>query len=297
MISIFCYILLLIFESILTMISLVGIGLISIGINIRTNVYKNDKIIIEKIKNEKVFTYPFETNNIMENDLLNKNNMSNNMIIKIPNDRLYKKFSIGKIKIQKIIKKKITDIKYDKDNNTVNIENKEIITKEPFLEHLLFPTCKFKEFDFDNKRFHDNKIKILFNNTIISKSHGNIGLIDKYINTLENNYVSNFLQREHFLNLITSGCDFELEENLIGNFNDLYLMVEPHLMSTNQESNQESNQEPNQEPKVKFNIIALSDNKDKIIKEKYISEINELNNRIILFYFSILSGVVVFLFK
>jgi len=288
------------------MISLVGICLISIGLNIKLNIYNDYKILSNKMINEKVFVYPYDTNQFVKKVSLNKNSINDNMIVKIPNNYIYKKYSIGKIKIQKITKKTSTVINYDKVNDFIKIENKETKCRETFLEHLLFPTCKFKEFEFDNKRFYDNKIKILFDNTIISKSNCNLPLINKYKNIVENNCIS----------LNTSGCDFELEENFIGNFDDLYLMVEPCLMSTYQESSQEPSQQPSQEssqepsqepsqessqessqePKVKFNIIALSDNKDKIIKEKYIDELNEINHKMFLSYFSIISGVVVLLF-
>lgn len=275
------------------MLGLLSLGLVGIGLNIYAFETENYKILNEKIKNEKVLTYPHDTNQYMKNILLNKNvllnknELSNNVIVKIPNNLLDKKFSIGKIKINKISKKNSTIIYYDKINDCIKIKDKETECKEPFIEHLLFPTCKFKEFEFDNKMFYNNKIKILFDNAIISKSNGNMALINKYINTIENNSVRNFIPKEYFSNLIISGCNFELEENFITPFDDLYLIIKPCLQLKNQETNNE---------KVKFNIIVLGNNKDKIIEEKYIDELNVINRNMVLSYFCTITGCLTLLF-
>lgn len=85
--------------------------------------------------------------------------------------------------------------------------------------------------------FMNNKIKILFDNTITSKSYGHKNLIEKYFTIIQNcgidyNKLHNQISSEYSIySFPLSEYDFELEENFISHYNDIFLMVNPYKQS------------------------------------------------------------------
>ena len=273
------------------MLKLIGVGLIGYGWNIKTNA--DDKYIDLRntIKNEKIYDYQQDISKLD----IEKNNIPDNIIVKIPHNLIDKKYSIGKIKLNRITTNKSTIIKYYQ-NGKLKIINNDEIKKEPFQSHLLFPTKIFKEFELDQIMFMNNKIKILFDNTITSKSCGHKNLIEKYFTIIQNSGIDyhklhNPISAEYSIySFPLSEYDFELEENFISHYNDIYLMVNPYKKSYFTEL-------LDVESDIKLNIIAIADNKNKIIEEKYRSEISNNYNQYAISFLAIAYGITLLFVK
>ena len=74
---------------------------------------------------------------------------------------------------------------------------------------------------------------------------------------------------------LVNNNNYELKENFIAHNNDVYLMVNPCTRYMN----------------IKLQIIAIADNKDKIVREKYSSTINKLEGQYIISFFAIAFGI------
>lgn len=267
------------------MLKLFGIGLISFGWSVKINTDDELVNLRNKIKNEKTYIYPHDITKLGEE----QTNMPDNIIVKIPHNLIDKKYSIGTIKLNRLTTKTSTIIKYDESGRIKIISNDKII-KEPFQSHLLFPTKIFKEFELNPRMFESNKIKILFNNTITSKSGGCGNLLERYFNVVENSgmdYSTLYHTIPSIHSIALTGYDFELKENFIRSYNDLYLIVNPYKQITKSPMSQEQ-----AEPNIKLNIVAIADDKDKIIKEKYWSDANEIDNQYLASFLVIASGIV-----
>lgn len=262
---------------------LIGVGLIGLGFKIQHNVYNDYKNLNNKIKNEKIYEYPKNTYEYIKNyspQNYTQYENPNEIIVKIPADCIDKKYSIGEIKIEKITKHISTIFECDK--NKIIIKNKEIKHKEPFLQHILFPTTLFDEFEIKQRTFNNEKIKVLFDNSIISKSSaGKTNLIDKYIKIIENNY-GNCQSSNIFLHTPINS-NYEMEENFIENGNDLYLIVKPNIKFSTE-----------QKPNIKLDIVAMGDDVNKIVEEKYDVELREIGDKLIFSCLSIASGFILF---
>ena len=124
--------------------------------------------------------------------------------------------------------------------------------------------------------FINDRIKILFNNTITSKSCGHKNLIQKYFTIVQNSGIDysnqyNLIPHEYpMYSMPLFEC--ELEENFISHYNDIFLMVNPYKQLSNfseqqtvQFEQQTVQSEQNIKSYIKLNIIAIADDKDKII--------------------------------
>lgn len=275
------------------MLKLFGIGLISFGWSAKINT--DDKLVNlrNKIKNEKTYIYPYDITKLGNE----QTNMPDNIIVKIPYNLIDKKYSIGMIKLNRLTTKTSTTIKYD-ESGIIKIINNDKIKKEPFQSHLLFPTKIFKEFELNPRMFDSNKIKILFNNTITSKSVGCGNLLERYFNIVENSGMDcSTLHRSIssiplMYSMALSGYDFELKENFIRSYNDLYLIVNPYKQLSNPQISQEQ-----VESNIKLNIVAIADDKDKIIKEKYCYEASEIDSQYSISFLAIVCGIGLLFYK
>jgi len=272
------------------MLKLIGCGLINFGWNIKINT--DDKLdnLRKNIKNEKIYVYPNDVFKLCEEQTY----IPDNIIVKIPHNLIDNKYFIGMIKLNIMIKKTSTIFKFD-ENGRIKIINNDKIKKEPFQTYLLFPTKIFKEFELEQKMFESNKIKILFNNTITSKSIGYNNLFERYFNVVKNSGMDCFIHYHSIPSIHSialSEYDFELEENFIRSCNNVYLIVNPHKQMSEPQIFQEQ-----PKPNIKLNIIAIADNKDKIIKEKYCSKINEIISQYSASFLVIACGIGLLFYK
>jgi hypothetical protein len=273
------------------MLKLAGIGLISFGLRVKISADDEFVNLTNKIKNEKTYIYPHDITKLSEV----QTDMPDNIIVKIPHNLIDKKYSIGVIKLNRLTTKTSTIIQYDESGRIKIISNDEI-KKEPFQSHLLFPTKIFKEFELNPRMFESNKIKILFNNTITSKSVGCGNLLQRYSNIVENSgmdcstlyhSISSIYSIPSMHSMALTGYDFELKENFIRTYDDVFLIVNPHKQISQLLMYQEQ-----VEPNIKLNIVAISDDKDKIIKEKYWSDADVIANGYLASFLFIASGII-----
>ena len=160
------------------------------------------------------------------------------------------------MKLNKIKTKTSTIIRYGEDGR-IKITNNEEIKKELLCSCLLFLTELFEEFKFKQRIQTDEKIKILFNNTITSKSNGGKNLLKRYFaviknSGIDNSKIYNLVPSQHSVELMSaalSDYDFELKENFINYNKDVYLIAKPHKQSLNSTD-------------VKLNIVAITVDKD-----------------------------------
>lgn len=263
------------------MFKLLGIGLIGIGWNIKINAYDELSSLRNTIKNEKTYIYPHDISQLGKE----QHNVPENIVVKIPRFLIDKKYPVGEIKLNKIKTKTSTIIRYDEDGR-IKITNNEEIKKELLRSCLLFPTELFKEFELEQRIMTDGGIKILFNNTITSKSNGGKNLVERYFTVIENSGIDNSKeynlvpsqQNVELMSMALSDYDFELKENFINSNKDVYLIVEPRKHSLNSSD-------------VKLNIVAIADNKDKIFEEKYSNQISELSKQFATSFIVIICGI------
>ena len=217
------------------MFKLLGIGLIGYGWNIKKNTDKEIVDLNKTMKNEKIYVYPHD---IPKLDL-EPANLPNDIIVKIPHNLIDNKYYIGKIKLYKITKDTSTIIRYydDDENKKLKITDIDHIKKEPYQSHLLFPTKILKEFELDQIMFKNNKIKILFDNTITCKSGGHENLIEKYFNIIQNSGINYSNQHNPIFYKYPLYpmplFECELEENFISHHNDIFLLVNPFKQLSN----------------------------------------------------------------
>jgi hypothetical protein len=277
------------------MFKIIGIGIFGWGvqsINKTDNEYLNLK---NTIKNEKIYVYPNDVDELNKKYSFDKeqNNISNNIIIKIPYNSIDIKYPIGKIKLNKIIKKTspITIIEYNNSRKN-KFTNNEIIDKKLFKECVLFPTEIFKH-NALNLEQH-NKIKLLFDNTITSKSKQSKKLINEYYNSIiKSNQSKDFLLSNniyydldydyYYDSDYDYNYDYELELNFIEYYRNVYLLVNPYI--------EKSDKEPTQLSNTKYNIISIGDDENIIIKEKYSNEKNQLDNKYLISIIAIVAGI------
>lgn len=252
------------------MLKIIGVGFIILGFNIRKYVNKEFYDLNNMIKNEKIYIYHSDIFNSGQKQL----SMQTNSIVKIPRNLIDDKYSIGIIKLNKISPKLSTIVKCDKYGRIKIINNNEI-TNEIIQTHMLFPTKIFKEFELDQMMFMNKEIKLLVDNTKIYKSNKNENknVIDRYRTIISNNDIE--YSGLHFVYPSTFYINYELKENFITHNNDVYLMVNPCTRYMN----------------TKLQIIAIADNKDKIVREKYSSTINKLEGQYIISFFAIAFGI------
>lgn len=254
------------------MLKIIGVGFIILGFNIGKYVNKEFYDLNNMIKNEKIYIYQSDILNSGQKQL----SMQTNSIVKIPRNLIDNKYSIGIIKLNKISPKLSTIIKCDEYGRIKIINNNEI-TNEIIQTHMLFPTKIFKEFELDQMMFMNKEIKLLVDNAKIYKSdknkNENKNVIDRYRTIISNNDIE--YSGLHLMHPSTFYNNYELKENFIAHNNDVYLMVNPctRYMDT------------------KLQIIAITDNKDKIVREKYSSTINKLEGQCIISFFAIAFGI------
>lgn len=281
----------------LNMLKIIGTGFIILGINIKIYVDKKFDDLNNTIKNEKIYVYPDDIYKLcQEHDPeqqdcdsdSDSDSEPNNSIIKIPHNLINNKYSIGTIKLNKITPKLSTIVKCDEYGKIKIINNDEVISSIA-QSHLLFPTKIFKEFELDQMMFMNKEIKLLVDNAVNYKSNENRNenLINKYCAIIKNSGIEHSELKLELESVpeysSTFFNNFELKENFIKPCNDVYLMVNPHSQLLNFSSKYSKN--------IKLKIIAISDNRDLIVKEKYSNKINELDGQYIISFFVIACGV------
>lgn len=253
--------------------NIIPIGLLASGSFIASGSFvaikaidKNNELN-KKMNNVKIYSYPNEINHINQASLIN----DSNIIININKSNINDKFPIGIVKINKI--KKIPLITYDRvydiyTNKYERIKKVEHeIIKYPIGSQILFPN-KYPKLQLDPNLLINKKISVLFDNSTFTKSSSISNIIELYESIIQKN-ISNFKSDINF----NSTDELELEENLLKNNNDLYLIANP---SSNLNV---------------LNINSISDNRDSIVKKKFESEINHVNTISFFSYCLIGSGL------
>ena len=144
-------------------------------------------------------------------------------------------------------------------------------------KQILFPEMEHG-IKFDNGLNYEDKIKVLLNNHLVTKSNNLTLMLNKYESIIQKNIpgyrTSIFLKDSDLIFPIT----MELEENILTPNTDLYLLAK------------------NSNPDLK--VMAFSDRVDKIIQEKYSEKNNEIISlgciSIISLGLGIISGVAIF---
>lgn len=241
----------------MTILNLIPIGLISSGLIIGASASDFNKELNNKITNERIYIYPDEIDSIK----------NSNSIIKVDKNFIapFDKNPIGLISINKISKVPIVMHKYVYDI----IQNKYILekhieydeVKKTLGSQILFPNFNGQIVLNKDLEIY-KKIKILMNNKIHTKS-SNKNLIERYEKIIKKNIpnfksdliIDNFDNLNSFSN--TNTFEFEIEENILRDDSDLYLMVSP------------------KNNKLVTNII--SDSTESIVKEKFKDDIDYLD--------------------
>lgn len=217
--------------------------------------YKN------KIKQEQIYEYPNLPNNPMDT----------NIIVKIPNNLIQKKYYIGTMQLNKLVP--IQTIKLCFNTKTLKYVNTNIINVK-IKNCVLFPPNIYKNLVLDKKLLSMNKIKILFNNNITSYSFYSNILFSKYNQILSTN-IPSYLSEINYDDY--KNFDIQLQENLISQGEDVYLIVNPSI-TTNE-----------------LCISTISNDIDTILTEKYNYLINEIKMIASFSFVICCSGILIFL--
>jgi hypothetical protein len=207
----------------MTVFNLIPISFISSGFIIGSLSYEINKDINNKMSNEPIYMFPSEIELIKEPK----------SIIKIENCIMSKvrKYPIGYVKLNEFIKvptivyKNVYNIMLDKYELKKYIEYDEI--KKTIGSQILFPNIHDKII-IDPDLLTYKKINILFNNSNFIKSSCK-NLIERYEKLVRYN-IPNF-KSDLIINcssdFISNSNFLELEENILGDNSELYLIVNP----------------------------------------------------------------------
>lgn len=265
--------------------TIISIGTIGISANLAYNTFNSYFCVDDKMKNEKIYNYPLQ-HSLMEQINFNK---SKNIIIKLPNQFINYNYPIGEIAIKKIIHKQFLKknevMKFNPYTNKIELvqvnEKVNKIIESCIKKQILFPNI-YQDLALDVNSLSSNEVKILFDNVVKNTSSQQKDLFESYNLIVKKNipeYVPDIIPYHQ-------NDTFVLSKNLLSFGSDLYLLVNPSL---NNECNNEQN---------KFNVIAMSDNREKILNHKYKDEIDECtNNGILSLLFlsiGIISGVIAY---
>jgi hypothetical protein len=247
-------------------ISLIGAGIYSTYL---TFIKKNK--LDDKIKNYPIYSYPNELNKIPVNIHLNT--------IKISKNQIDSTYLIGEISLEKItpiLSYKKKQIKTDLFGNEYEniIAEERIVSRELIKKQILFPLI-YNGLDLDKKLLLSNNIKILFDNTIVTKLKANENyklLFDLYENDVKKNIPTYYLD---LIPNIKSNQFIELKKNYIESNKDLYLIVNKYNINP-----------------TLYDIQAMSDSKEKIINHALKSNIEEYQVKCILSVMFISLGLI-----
>lgn len=270
------------------MYSLGGLTIISIGYKLLTTINDKHKVELKKIENEKIYNYPNDTNKLIQFDIP-KNfkvlNPSEKIIIKIPN--------------QMIIKNIMEQKNYIYDKKIFTYDKNCIIAKINKTNEF------FKEFRFDKELNYHRKIKFLFDDDMIIKYEKDIDVYKTQMIIFQNSILNGMFWRipkftcygsYHCTHYTDNELKFknEFESIYTCGHNDLYLLVKPDFnLNVNSSSSSSS-----KETVVYFDIVSLSNDKNKILNEKYYNPINSVvySSQMLSAYFLITYGIKLFLY-
>jgi hypothetical protein len=249
----------------MTILNLIPIGFIGTGLIFGSIASDINKKVNNKISNEKIYLFPSEIESI------NKSNS----IIKIERDFMtgIRKNPIGYVRVNKIVKvpivvyKNVYNIILDKYSIQKYIEYEEI--KKIIGSQILFPHIHDKII-IDSDLLLSKKINVLINNSNFTKS-SNKNLIERYEKIIRCN-IPNFTS-DLIIDSAQNLNNLELEENILGDNSDLYLMVNP------------SND--------KLIANTISESSEFIIREKYKDDIDVTNELTILSFSFIGIGMII----
>ena len=249
----------------MTILNLIPIGFIGTGLIFGSIASDINKKVNNKISNEKIYLFPSEIESI------NKSNS----IIKIERDFMtgIRKNPIGYVRVNKIVKvpivvyKNVYNIILDKYSIQKYIEYEEI--KKIIGSQILFPHIHDKII-IDSDLLLSKKINVLINNSNFTKS-SNKNLIERYEKIIRCN-IPNF-RSDLIIDSAQNLNNLELEENILGDNSDLYLMVNP------------SND--------KLIANTISESSEFIIREKYKDDIDVTNNLTVLSFSFISVGAII----
>lgn len=222
-------------------VSLIGAGLLCNSISL-----DKSKKTLDKISNEKIYNFPSDINSIKKPD----------SIIKIEPGllKLYLNKKIGYVAINHIIQNpKIT---YRNVYNSLSdkYELQKIINNEEIKinigKQILFPNVH-TQLVLDPKLLCDKKINILFDNIYYIKTSTD-NLIDRYENIIRCNIPS---FKSDIPIKYNNTKMLEIEENLLKNDSNLYLMVSPNINNN------------------KLNINTIGCDEKSILEHKYRNDI------------------------
>ena len=244
----------------------IPIGIIGTGSISGYLAWLKNKELIKDMQDEKIFVYPTDIKNI--------SNLNHNPIIKIPYNLIPQKYAYGEVQLNKIIQKCIKNTVYKREysfllNDYITVECDWIDEEEKIAKQILFPNI-FNNIELNKKLYSEKKIKVLLQNNLSTKSHNCSLILDKYESLIQKNipmYKTSILITDDIYMM-------EKEENILEPNMDLYLLT---------------NIDTNSFTKSKFYISAFSDNKDKILQEKYSDKINAIEN------LCLLSGTTIFI--
>lgn len=251
---------------------IIPIGLIGTGNTLCYFAWLKYNDLIRCLQREKIYEYPNDIKNILD--------FEKNPIIQIPHDKINHKYVYGEVKLNKIIKKRISipvykykysplidDYETIKENEYDYIDEKETIGKQ-----ILFPNV-LNGIEIDNTLIPDKNIKVFLNNNLSTKSNNFSKIFYRYETLVKKNIP------EYKTSIFNNNYkNMEIEENILEPYTDLY------LLTNNYKNNLNHN-------KDKLYLTAFSDNKDKIIKLKYSKEIDTIEGLTILSISSIALGI------
>lgn len=253
---------------------IIPVSLIGSGSFLGYNSWKESENVERQMKNENIVIYGDN------NHLSRVSQTGSKYIVKIPNHLMEAKLC-GNVSVHGVIKKHVKHtakkqnyLKFSNElETTTETKHYYFDEKTKIASQLLFPNLCLCDSECKNSNHFNikNNAKILFENKLFTKSNDIELLREKFEKMVQKNipeYKTSFCSGNYNY--------YELEENLLGSNADLYLLVKPNVHNVH---------------KTNSDVIAISDNSNSIIQEKYANELSLIAGQKILSVLSIGMGI------
>ena len=254
---------------------IIPVSLIGSGSFLGYNSWKESENVERQMKNENIVVYGDN------NHLSRVSQTGSKYIVKIPN-HLMKTKLCGNVSVYGVTKKHVKHTTKKQNyleflnelETTIETKHYYFDEKTKIASQLLFPNLCLGNSKCKNPNHFDikNNTKILFENKLFTKSNDVELLREKFEKMVQKNIP------EHKTSFCSGNYNhYELEENLLSSNADLYLLVKPNVHNIH---------------KTNSDIIAISDNPNSIIQEKYADELSLIAGQNAISIFSIGMGIV-----
>lgn len=223
------------------MLSLIPVGLISVGDLCSYKSYQVHKDIKNKFNSEKIYKYP--------DCIATINDIPKNSVIFVPRNNIDKTYYIGSMELNKVMYYKERHNIFGYEDNIYCVMKKYFKLKEI----ILFPSI-YDNLCLNKNLMESGNIKVLIDNQIKLSSTNTKTLFDEYECIVKRNlpeYYSDLKYSKIFFDVE----QIELTKNLINDKNNMFLIVDPS---------------PN---KKDLEIKLISDNVNNALNEKFTSNV------------------------